>query len=105
MFQYGTCDKLAALQVVGVTDVVIAEASDTIVVEGLDVPADVCVELEAAIWSFQHLLNNKIQKQQNTTSDSYLIFTATTRDLCYFHLPSPSCWKVQDRNIFSSTTG
>ena len=56
MFHYGTCDKLAALQVVGVTDVVIAEASDTIVVEGLDVSADVCVELEAAIWSFQHLL-------------------------------------------------
>ena len=64
MFQYesGTCDKLAALQVVGVTDVVIAEASDTIVVEGLYVPADICVELEAAIWSFQHLLNNKIQE-------------------------------------------
>ena len=48
-------------QIVRVTDVVIAEASDTIVVEGLDVSADVCVELEAAIWSFQHLLNNIIK--------------------------------------------
>ena len=63
MFQYGTCDKLAAFQVVGVTDVVIAEASDTIVIKGLDVPADVCVKLEAAIWSFQHLLINYLNTE------------------------------------------
>ena len=53
-----TCHKLTALQIVRVTDVVIAEASDTVVVEGLDVSTDICVELKAAIWSFQHLLIN-----------------------------------------------
>ena len=57
-----TCDKLATLEVVGVTDVVIAEASDTLVVEGLDVATDVCVELKASIGSFKHLLNKFIQR-------------------------------------------
>ena len=53
-----TCHKLTALQIVRVTDVVIAEASDAIVIKRLDIATDVCVELEATIRSFQHLLND-----------------------------------------------
>ena len=53
-----TCDKLTALQIVRVTDVVIAEASDAIVIKRLDIATDVCVELKATIRSFQHLFND-----------------------------------------------
>ena len=53
-----TCHKLTALQIVRVTDVVIAEASDAIVIKRLDIAADVCVELETTIRSFQHLSND-----------------------------------------------
>ena len=52
-----TCHKLAALEVVRVADVVVAEAAHPIVVERLDAAADVGVELETAVRRSQHLHN------------------------------------------------
>ena len=40
-----TCDKLTAFQIVRVADVVVAEASDTVVIERLDISTYVCVKL------------------------------------------------------------
>ena len=50
-----TCYKFTAVQVVRVADVVVAEAPDAVVVEGLEAATDATVVLETAIRGLHHL--------------------------------------------------
>ena len=50
-----TCYKFTAVQVVRVADVVVAEAPDAVVVEGLEAATDATVVLETAVRGLHHL--------------------------------------------------
>ena len=81
-----TCYKFTAVQVVRVADVVVAEAPDAVVVEGLEAATDAAVVLETAVGGLLHLP------------------TTAAGNLAHFQLPASPGGEVQHGEVITSST-